>query len=164
MATFRTTLITGMAAVLLMAGITTHALGQGAPGGVGSFGGESRGVLHMTGTVVCAGCSLEEAQQVQPQANKLYQLTHRQGQIVLEVRQVNNSQRWMSLVWPPRIGVRGQDSLFAQLTAEENLFKEVELTGLLENSRTFDLFAVSIHGLGNNKRARKETASASPVP
>jgi hypothetical protein len=33
-----------------------------------------------------------------------------------------------------------------QLTAEENLFKEVELTGLLRPSRTLDLFAVTVHG------------------
>lgn len=146
MATFRKTLKTGLAAVLMMAGIATVAQGQVPGGGLGSFGGESRGVLQITGTVVCAGCSLEEARQGQPHARKLYQLTHRQGQMVLEVSQVNNSQRWMSLVWPPRIRVRGQDSLFAQLTAEENLFKEVEITGLLNNTRSLDIFAVTIHG------------------
>ena len=146
MVTFRKTLKSSMAAVLMMAGIATVAKGQ-VPGGVlGSFGGELRGALQITGTVVCAGCSLEEARQGQPHGSKLYQLTHRQGQMVLEVNQVNNSQRWMSIVWPPRIWVRGQDSLFAQLTAEENLFKEVEITGLLNNTRTLDIFAVTIHG------------------
>ena len=64
--------------------------------------------------------------------------------MVLEVNQVNDSQRWMSLTWPPRIRVRAQDRFFEQLTAEENLLKEVELTGLLSNSRTLDLFAVTI--------------------
>ncbi len=146
MVTLSKTFSVGVAAVLMVAGITTHALGQGAPGGVGSFGGESRGVLQITGTVVCAGCSLEEAQRTQPHGSTLYQLTHQQGRLVLEVSQVNNSHRWMLLAWPPRIWVRGRDSLLAQLAAEENLFKEVELTGLFRNSRTLDLFAVTIRG------------------
>jgi len=32
--------------------------------------------------------------------------------------------------------VRAQDQLFRQLTAEEHLFKEIEITGLLRNTRT----------------------------
>ena len=42
--------------------------------------------------------------------------------------------------------MRAQDRVFQQLAAEENLFKEVEITGLLNNSRTLDIFEVTIHG------------------
>ena len=37
-----------------------------------------------------------------------------------------------------------QDGLFQQLTAEENLFKDVEITGLLSTTRALDIFEVTI--------------------
>jgi hypothetical protein len=42
--------------------------------------------------------------------------------------------------------VRAAHQLFAQLTAEQNLFKEVKITGLLRNTRTVDVFAVTVRG------------------
>jgi hypothetical protein len=47
---------------------------------------------------------------------------------------------------PPRLSVRAPDRLFQQLTAEENMFKEVEITGLLNNTNTFDVFGVAVYG------------------
>ena len=141
MATYGKIFRTGVAAVLLLAGITTVAQGQ-VPGG-SSFGGGHRRLLQIKGKVVCAGCSLEEVRKGQPGTHNLYQLTHRQGRAVMEVREVNSSARW-DLAWPPRLAVRAQDGLFQQLTAEENLLKEVEITGLLSSTRILDMFSVTI--------------------
>jgi len=42
--------------------------------------------------------------------------------------------------------VRARDSLFQQLTAEENLAKEFEITGLFSATGALDIFAVIMHG------------------
>ncbi len=41
----------------------------------------------------------------------LYELTHRQGQVVMKVTWVNNWQRWRRLAWPPRLWVRAKDGI-----------------------------------------------------
>lgn len=146
MATFGKTFRTGAAAALLLAGLATGANGQVPGGGFGSFGGVGRGMLQLKGKVVCTSCTLDEAQAAQPSEHNLYQLAHKRGQVVLQVSAVNDAPRWSQLTGSPRIWVRAADSLFQQLSAEANLFKEVELTGLLNNTRTLDLFAVTIHG------------------
>ena len=101
--------------------------------------------IQIRGKVVCAGCSLDEARKAQPSKNHLYQLTHRRGQVVMDVNWVSNSQRWNHLTFP-RIRVRGEDSLFEKLTAEENLFKEAEVTGILNPSQVLDMSAITIRG------------------
>jgi hypothetical protein len=146
MATVSQTLRTGLAVTLILAGLTTGAQGLvPGGGGVGSFGGESRSTVQIKGKVVCAGCRLDEVRKTQPNEHALYQLTHKRGQIVMQVKEVNDT-RWSSLVWPPLLWVRAKDSVFQQLTAEENLMREVELTGLLRSSRTLDIFVVTIGG------------------
>ena len=142
---FGKTLTTGLVATLLLAGFTTGAQGQFSVGGrMPSFGGESRGVIQLTGKVLCTGCSLDEVSKAQPYLHHLYQLTHRRGQLVMEVQTVNDSQRWSTLTWPPRLWVRANEQLLQQLGAEENLFKAVELTGLLNNARTLDVFDITV--------------------
>jgi len=136
MTTFRKTIRTGLAAALLLAGITTGVQGQVS----------GRGLLHIKGSVVCEGCSLDEARKAQPNQPQLYQLTHEQGQIVMDVRSVNNSPTWRYFGWPAEIRVRAQDRLFEKLSAEENLFKDVEITGLLSTTRALDIFEVTISG------------------
>ena len=136
MTTFRKTIRTGMVAALLLAGLTTGVHGQVSGGGL----------LHIKGSVVCRGCSLDEARKAQPNEQTLYQLTHEQGQIVMNVRSVNNSPTWRYFGWPAELQVRAQDGLFQQLTAEENLFKDVEITGLLSTTRALDIFEVTISG------------------
>ena len=154
MVSFGKTFKTGLVATLLLAGFTSGARGQVAVGGGGSsFGGESRGVIQLTGKFLCTGCSLEEVSKAQPTQHHLYQLTNRRGQLVMEVQMINDSQRWSALTWPPRLWVRANEQILQKLGAEENLFKEVELTGLLNNSRTLDVFdltvkAVSLSVLG----------------
>jgi hypothetical protein len=145
MTTLGKTLRMGMAAALLLAGITTGAQGF-APGGGGSFGGGVRSVLQLRGTVLCAGCSLEEARKAQPNERQLYELRHRRGHVVMRVSAVNGSQVWGRVVWPPQLWVRAKDQVFLQLCAEENLWKELEITGLLNTSRTLDIFRVTIRG------------------
>jgi len=142
---FGKTFTTGLVATLLLAGFTSGAQGQVAVGGgLSSFGGESRGVIQITGKVLCTGSSLEEVSKAQPTLHHLHQLTHRRGQLVMEVQTVNDSQRWSTLTWPPRLWVRANEQLLQQLGAEENLFKEVELTGLLSNARTLDVFDLTV--------------------
>ena len=136
----------GVAAALLLAGVTSGARGQVAGGGLSAFGGAGRGMTIIKGNVVCAGCSLEEARKAQPNEHQLYEFMHQRGQVVMKVSSVNDSQMWGRFIWPPWIWVRAQDRVFQQLAAEENLFKEVEITGLLNNSRTLDIFEVTIHG------------------
>jgi len=49
--------------------------------------------------------------------------------------------------WPAEIQVRAQDGLFEKLAAEENLFKDVEITGLLRAPlEPWDIFEVTISG------------------
>ncbi len=136
--------IMGVAAALMLAGITTSAQAQ-VPGGVGSFGGEAKGVMQIKGSVVCVGCSLAEARAAQPERRNLIQLGHNQGQIVMEVGSVNDFKSW-SHIATPRMWVRAEDGVFAKLTSEENLFKEVEITGILSKSRTLDIGRIMILG------------------
>ena len=133
---------TGMAAVLLLASVTTSAHGF-APGGMSPFGGGSRGMTIIQGNVLCAGCELDEVSKAQPKLRHLYQLTHKQGQVVMQVKTINGSELWEAPM-SPRFSVRAKDSVFRQLIAEENLTKEVEISGIIRNSRTLDIAMVTI--------------------
>ncbi len=143
--TIRKSITLGMAAVLLLAGITTGAQGFAPGGGLSAFGGGGKGMTIIKGNVLCAGCNLDEVQKGQPTRHHLYQLIHKQGQLVMEVRTVNGSEMWESPL-SPRFWVRAKDSVFQQLTAEENLTKEVEITAILSNTGTLDIAAVTING------------------
>src|SRR5262249_47407677 len=145
MATVSKTLKTTVALILLLAGLSTGAQGF-APGGIGSFGGETRGPVQLRGTVVCAKCSLDEVRKAQPHEHDLYELMHRQGQIVMKVTRGKDWQSMRLLAWPPRLWVRAKDSVFQQLAAEENLMKEVEIIGLLNNPQTIDIFELTVRG------------------
>ena len=136
------TLRTGLAAALLLAGITTAAHGF-APGGMSPFGGGSRGMTLIRGNVLCAGCELTEVSKAQPGLRHLYQLTHNQGQVVLQVKTINGSGLWEAPL-SPLFAVRATDSVFQQLTAEENLTKEVEIAAILRNTRTLDIAMVTV--------------------
>lgn len=136
------TLRTGLAAALLLAAVTTAAYGF-APGGLSSFGGESKGMTLIRGKVLCAGCELNEVSKAQPGLPHLYQLTHKQGQVVLQVKTINGSGLWEAPL-SPLFAVRAKDSVFQQLTAEENLMKEVEIAGMIRNTRTLDIATVTV--------------------
>jgi hypothetical protein len=136
------TLRTGLAAALLLAAVTTGAQGF-APGGMSPFGGGSRGMTLIKGNVLCAGCELTEVSKAQPGLRHLYQLTHRQGQVVLQVKTINGSGLWEAPM-SPLFAVRAKDSVFGQLTAEENLMKEVEIAAILRSTRTLDIATVTV--------------------
>jgi hypothetical protein len=146
MNTFSKTIGLGMITALLFGSATTGAYGLVPSTGSSSFGGSLRSAVQIRGMIVCAQCSLNEIRETQPQRHHLYELTHKQGQVVMEVMQVNNPQTPIALAWPPRFSVRAPDRVFGQLTAEENMFKEVEITGLLSNTRTLDIFDVTVRG------------------
>ena len=139
-----------LVAALLLAGLTVGAQGQVGGGGFSGYqswlGAGGSGGIQLRGHVVCARCSLEEARAAQRGRQDLYQLLHEQGQVVLLVRWVSNPHTWRQIVWPPRLVVRGEARLFEQLTAEENLGKEVEISGVLTNLRVLDLAGVSVGG------------------
>jgi hypothetical protein len=100
----------------------------------------------MTGSVMCTKCSLDDVQKAQPNEHHLYQLSYRRDQLVMKVTAVNEAAMFDALAWPPRIAVRGPDSLLDRLGAEENLFKEMTITGLLYSTRTFDVFDITVQG------------------
>ena len=132
--TFRT----GMAAALLLAGIAAGAHGD--IGGISpSFGPPGTDAVQFRGRVLCTSCSLEEVRQTQRYEPGLYQLSHKQGQLVMQINWISNATRWQRVVWPPRVWVRGEASLLQQLSAEANLFTELEIQGTLSNTRTLDI-------------------------
>ncbi len=140
------TLQTGLGVTLLLVGITTSVWGQVEGGGF-PFGGELRGLTQLQGSVVCVGCSLEEVQAVRPHLTGLYELRHEQGRVVMKVDTINERARWEDILGlSHQITVRAQARLFQKLTAEENLFREVEIVGLLRNTRTLDIGDVTVLG------------------
>jgi hypothetical protein len=139
------TVRTGMAATLLLAGIAVGAHGD--VGGIGaSFGPPGVDAVQLRGRVLCTSCSLEEVRQTQRHAPGLYQLSHKQGQLVMQINWISNASRWQRVVWPPRVWLRGEASLLLQLSAEANLFRELEIEGTLSNTRTFDITSLTRTG------------------
>jgi hypothetical protein len=54
---------------------------------------------------------------------------------------------WQSVVGlADMVSVRTADHLFEELTAEENLFKEMTVTGILRSTRTLDVGSVRVKG------------------
>ena len=135
----------GVIAALALTGVVSGARGQ-VPGGGPSFGGSSRGLVIITGRVLCAQCSLNDVRKAQPDESHLYQLSYRQNQLVMKMTAVNESAMFDALAWPPRLAVRGSDSVLTRLGAEENLFKEITIVGLLHSSRTLDVFDIASTG------------------
>lgn len=145
MKTAKTMMRTALAAMFLFSGITTSAYGF--IGGGGSWVGIDRpAVMRIKGKVFCTDCDVNEVRKAQPRTLRLYQLTYQQGRAVMQVEWVSNPGRWNRVVWPARVWLRGTDALLAKLAAQENLQKEVEITGILSNSRTFDIAEVVING------------------
>ena len=139
---FRTA-TTGLAVVCILTGLTASAHGfmSLSPWQTGSPGR----LIQLSGTVVCTGCTLTEARQLQHDryGNHLYQVTAPQGQLVLNIHAVSNP-RWFDDVTFPQVSLRGEEGLLQPLSAAETQAKEVELTGLLMAPRTLEVSAVVI--------------------
>jgi len=161
MRTIKNILWTSSVATALLLAMTASAFAQATGGGgpgAGMPGGAHRGLLKLQGTIVCAGCSLEEAQKAHPELNNLYEFRHDRGSVVLEVSAVNNSNagdstpdqevsgRWADIAKPPQLAVRAQDNVYQQLTDPANRMKKVEITGLLHTTRTLDIQDITILG------------------
>lgn len=143
-------LITKMsvAIALLLTSLTVGARGDVAGGGQG-FGPGGADTMKIRGNVVCAGCSLEEMRKANPKEYPFYyQFTHKNGRLVMHVTWVSNSARWARVVWPPQLWMRGEEGVVRQLSTEANLFKDMEITALLSNTRTLDIIDVRPADLG----------------
>lgn len=139
----RKTVMLGMGAAMLWTAFTTGVQGfSGTTGKIGS--GIGKGWVQMHGHVLCAGCTLEDLKSGLRSPASLYQLNHRQGQVVMEVNSTNVDLPYR------RLWLKGGDQLFATLSAEENLFREIEVSGLLREylptAGTLDLATVQILG------------------
>ena len=144
MKTTRAMIRTTLAALVLSSGITSSA--QGFLGGGFSVGAGGPAVMRIKGKVFCAGCNIEQVRKAQPKEPRLYQLTYDQGQVVMKVEWVSNPQRWNHVVWPAKVWLRGANAELLKLAAEENQQKDIEITGILSNSRTFDIAEVMVNG------------------
>lgn len=79
--------------------------------------------VQFTGRVLCSGPT-RRTQSASP-ASHLYQIKHRRGQVVMKITAGASALPYHSL-W-----LNGEDRLFETLSAEENLFKDIEISGLL---------------------------------
>jgi hypothetical protein len=137
-----------IAIVLLL---TAFAAGARSDIGVSSqgFGPGGGDTVKIRGNVVCKNCSLEEMRDANPREYPFYyQFTHKRGRLVMHVNWTSNDARWTRVAWPPRLWVRGEEEVIQQLGAEANLFKDVEITALLSNTRTLDIIHVTRADLG----------------
>jgi hypothetical protein len=143
----RNRLKSGVAATVLLSSLGTVAAAQGFVGGFSSgLSGGVRSPLQMNGSVVCTRCSLDEVRQAQPREKGFYQFSSKNGQLVFKVTSVNNTSRFDAVAWPPRLWVRASDEILQKLTAEENLFKPIGITGILSTTRTLDVIDMVIQG------------------
>jgi hypothetical protein len=86
-------------------------------------------------------------QAAQPDLIGLYELQHRQGQVVMQLvysLDANDAAWWMDIAGPSnKLSVRTPDAVFGQLLAEENLNRQVAIRGLLRTNRTYDIVSVT---------------------
>lgn len=140
------------AALLVMSGQPSLARGPGGAG-PGSFGGEIRGAYQVQGKVICLGCTVQEAKKTSPQhIPDLYTLRRGKQQAVFQITQVMNTasgrnsllSRWEAITGlTNRLSLRVTEDLWRQLTSTENRQRPVQLTGLLQNTGTFDVSEVT---------------------
>ena len=64
----------------------------------------------------------------------------------MEVDRTSEPQLWRALTLSPQLWVRASDQLLEQLTAEQNLFKTIAITGFLRSTRTLDMVSISVTG------------------
>lgn len=134
----------------LLGGLTTSVWGQGPGLGPLPFGSGFQGLTEFTGQVVCVGCSLAEVRKTRPHLFNLYQLNHEQEQVVIQIDSFTDAadrHYWQTVAGlTDKVSVRAADHVFEELTAEENLFKEMTVTGILRSTRTLDIGSVRVKG------------------
>src|ERR1044071_903002 len=137
---WRKIVITGLVTTLFLAGSFTFAEAQFGRG-LGEFGGEFGARLtRVKGKVLCIECSLDQAKDANPDLSaKLYGFTNNNQLAVFQllgvgevggVQDPNDLSYWITVTgMNKQLLLRLPNQLWTRLTAEENLAKEVELTG-----------------------------------
>jgi len=144
------TLMRSMAASFLAVGLATSAwaqVGGGSPVGAGVTAGELEGMMSLEGKIICVDCTTQEARKAQPNLSNLYQLNHAGSTLVMQVQSMANPARWEALVgFAKDVQVRTGEKVWQTLTAEEHLFQDVGLSGVLSPTKTFDITTITIDG------------------
>lgn len=123
---------------------------RGAGGaGPGAFGGALRGSYQIQGKVLCSGCSVQDVQKSSPtHLHGLYVLKNKGQHAVIQITQIRNSasgrhsllSRWEAITgMTNQLSLRAEEEVWKQLIASANQRKEVQLTGLLQSTGTFDV-------------------------
>lgn len=145
--------IASLIGALLGLGGDAVVLAQGTQG-PGSFGGELRGITRVKGHVVYVACTLKEAKAANPAGQaQLYEFAHGQQRAVFQVTGINEvagvqdpneAARWQAITGlHQQVPVRMEARLWRELTAEENLHKEVELIALLRSDSVLDVSQIT---------------------
>jgi hypothetical protein len=100
--------------------------------------------ISLRGRILCLGCSLEDAQKQQPQAHSLYQVTHQQGRMVIQIDEVDDLRRWQRDIMSHNLHIRAAADVLSQLTDEQTVQKEVELAGRLGSDHVLDVTGILI--------------------
>jgi hypothetical protein len=103
-------------------------------------------LTRVTGEVLCVDCTLADMRRVGAAGGSLYEFHSAYGNSVLRVDAVDDATRWASVTQGRRLTVRAADPVLRALTAEENLSRELEITGLLSSDRTLDVAEVRVVG------------------
>lgn len=118
----------------------TVAWGQGGQPPV--IGGQFRPMTQLRGDIVCVGCTAAEASRAQPGAIKLYTLKFDGGQLVMNVEWVSHqSRQYLEDVagLADTLYIRAPQNILQELTAEEHLFKEVQMKLDRETDQTIQV-------------------------
>jgi hypothetical protein len=94
--------------------------------------------IAIKGQVLCTNCRLEDVRAEQL-GGDLYLLTHERGTMVFKLTWVNDRHLWHATVSPSQLRVRTASSVFQQLTSEQYARHEVQLSGYLSGTQTFDI-------------------------
>jgi len=144
----------GMAVALFVLYSETFSLALGQEGGIGSFGGELRGPTRVTGRILCVTCTVKEVQDASAEhVPSLYVFTNGTQQAVFQVTAVGKTLSgedasqlayWRAVTGlSKKVVLRMKKEWWESLVAEENLEREVELTGLLRSTGTFDVAVIT---------------------
>jgi hypothetical protein len=133
--------------LVLLSCLSVPGFAQGQGGWPPVIGGQFRPLTKLRGDVVCVGCTLAQARRSQPDAIHLYEMKYPGGRLVMNVEWVDNqSRQYLEDVagLNDTLRLRGPQGMLEKLTDETTQFKEVELTGVLRSTRTFDILDVDV--------------------
>jgi hypothetical protein len=133
--------------MVLLFCLSAPGFAQGQGGWPPVIGGQFRPLTKLRGEIVCVGCTLAQARRLRPDALHLYEMKYPGGRLVMNVEWVNEqSRQYLEDVagLNDTLRLRGPQRMLETLTDETTRFKEVELTGMLRSTRTFDILDVDV--------------------